>query len=382
MENQLPVEFDTFNEARQNGFLRVKGIKESGGLVAGVFCTFTPLEIMDAAGIIPVGLCGMNDETIPAAESHLPKNLCPLIKSSYGFALTDKCPYTYFADLIVGETTCDGKKKMYELLGKLKETYILQLPQRYDEEALDYWTGEIRRFRAFLEEKFNIRIADEQIRAAAVRRNAERLAKCQLMEMQKLTPPPMTGYQLYKTLEGSGFIFDRQGVIDLLTDLKNKTMMAYESGVRPVKKDAKRILVTGCPMGGVLDKTVKAIEERGGAVVCFENCTGIKASATMVDTQADDIIRAVADRYLQIGCSVMTPNTRRTEMLKELVKDYGAQGVIEIDLQACTPYAVEALTIRRLIGEQGIPYMMLETDYGKADSGQISTRIEAFLEML
>lgn len=382
MENQLPVEFDTFNEARQNGFLRVKGIKESGGLVAGVFCTFTPLEIMDAAGIIPVGLCGMSDETIPAAESHLPKNLCPLVKSSYGFALTDKCPYTYFADLIVGETTCDGKKKMYELLGKLKETYILQLPQRYDEEALDYWTGEIRRFRAFLEEKFNIRIADEQIRAAAVRRNAERLAKCQLMEMQKLTPPPMTGYQLYKTLEGSGFIFDRQGVIDLLTDLKNKTMMAYESGVRPVKKDAKRILVTGCPMGGVLDKTVKAIEERGGAVVCFENCTGIKASATMVDTQADDIIRAVADRYLQIGCSVMTPNTRRTEMLKELVKDYGAQGVIEIDLQACTSYAVEALTIRRLIGEQGIPYMMLETDYGKADSGQISTRIEAFLEML
>ena len=116
----LPEQFDSFGEARKNGFLKVRSIKEAGGRVAGIFCTFTPLEILDAAGFLPVSLCGMSDEVIPAAEAHLPKNLCPLIKSSYGFAVSQKCPYTYFADLIVGETTCDGKKKMYELLGKLK----------------------------------------------------------------------------------------------------------------------------------------------------------------------------------------------------------------------------------------------------------------------
>ena len=140
--------------------------------------------------------------------------------------------------------------------------------------------------------------------------------------------------------------------------------------------------MTGCPMGGVLDKTVKAVEERGGVVVCFENCTGIKAAAPRVDTDAEDIIRAVAARYLEIGCSVMTPNTKRMEMLKDLVKEYRVDGVIEVDLQACTPYAVESHSVRKLIGELGSPYMVLETDYGKADSGQISTRIEAFLEMM
>ena len=102
----LPEQFSEFGEARQKGFLAVKDVKEQGGRVAGVFCTFTPYEILDAAGFLPVSLCGMSDEVIPAAEAHLPKNLCPLIKSSYGFAVSQKCPYTYFADLIVGEACC------------------------------------------------------------------------------------------------------------------------------------------------------------------------------------------------------------------------------------------------------------------------------------
>ncbi|MBQ2094563.1 MAG: 2-hydroxyacyl-CoA dehydratase, partial [Firmicutes bacterium] len=125
MSFELPGQFAQFGEARKNGFLRVKKIKEDGGKVAGTFCTFTPQEILDAADISPVSLCGMSEETIPAAEAHLPKNMCPLIKSSYGFAVSDKCPYTYFSDIIVGETTCDGKKKMYELLGRMKDVYLL-----------------------------------------------------------------------------------------------------------------------------------------------------------------------------------------------------------------------------------------------------------------
>ena len=128
MEQQLPAKFQEFGEARKAGFLRVKQLKEQGGRVAGTFCTFTPLEILDAAGFTAVSLCGMSQETIGAAEAHLPANLCPLIKSSYGFAVSDKCPYTYFSDLIVGETTCGGKKKMYELLGRLKPVYVLHLP--------------------------------------------------------------------------------------------------------------------------------------------------------------------------------------------------------------------------------------------------------------
>ena len=105
----LPSVFEEFAEQRKNSFLRVKELKEKGMPVIGVFCTYFPQEIAMAMGACVVGLCSTSDETVRDAEQDLPSNLCPLIKSSYGFALTDKCPFFYFSDLIVGETTCDGK---------------------------------------------------------------------------------------------------------------------------------------------------------------------------------------------------------------------------------------------------------------------------------
>ena len=378
----LPEQFNEFSEARQEGFLKVKDIKEAGGKVAGIFCTYTPVEILNAAGFTDISLCGMSAETIPDAEVHLPKNLCPLVKSSYGFAVSDKCPYTYFADLIVGETTCDGKKKMYELLGQLKPTYILRLPQGFDRNAKQMWREELRLFISYLEETFNVKITDEALREAVRMKNRERREKLKLLEMFKLCPPPVGGYDLYKLLDGSGFLFDREERITKLVDLRESLEKAYAAGETTVPKSAKRIMVTGCPIGGVLDKTVKLIEESGGSVVCFENCSGIKAAYQMVDEDAEDIVAAIADRYLDIGCSVMTPNNVRAELLDKLVKDFNVEGVVEINLQTCLTYIIEAHSVRKQMQSLNVPYICIETDYSESDSGQLSTRIEAFLERL
>ncbi len=89
----------------------MKNYKQAGGKLIGFLWSYTPLEVMDAAGAASVALCGMSDATIPAAETVLPANLCPLITSTYGFALTDKRPFTYFSDMIVRDTTCDAIKK-------------------------------------------------------------------------------------------------------------------------------------------------------------------------------------------------------------------------------------------------------------------------------
>lgn len=382
MSRNLPEQFSEFSEARQNGFLRVKQLKDERRRVAGIFCTFTPLEILDAAGFISVSLCGMSAETIPAAEADLPKNLCPLIKSSYGFAVSDKCPYTYFSDLIVGETTCDGKKKMYELLGELKPTYILKLPQGPNEDAVTLWTSELKRFSRYLEETFSAEITEEKLRQAVRERNELRRAMLGLMDLQKSVPPPLSGYQMYKTLEGTGFLFRHEDRLKRIQQLRDDVLSAYHSGDRPVSEQAPRILVTGCPIGGVLDKTVKSIEESGAVVVCHENCSGIKAAYQMVDESADDLYQAIAARYLEIGCSVMSPNRRRTDHLFQLIRDFKVDGVVEIDLQACTPYCIESHAIRRLMRELEIPYLNVETDYSQSDSGQLKTRLEAFLERL
>ena len=321
----------------------------------------------------------MSAETIPDAEVDLPKNLCPLIKSSYGFYVSDKCPYTYFADLIVGETTCDGKKKMYELMGKGKKTFILHLPQGEADFSIDIWERELRRFVDFVEKEYGVKVTDDKLREAAKKRNIERVERKKLMEVQKHIPALSNGVDLYKTMDGVNFLFDEDERIEKLKRLREE--IEKENNFK-INDGKKRILITGCPIGGVLDKTVGAIENNNANVVCFENCAGLKACQRLVDENAKDMIRAIAERYLNIGCAVMTPNNTRLNNLKELVEEYKVDGVIDISLHACTPYNIESKEVAEVMKQIGMPFMALETDYTTGDEGQLLTRIQAFIEML
>ena len=382
MENQLPSIFETFNDARRNGFLDLKAIKDQGKKVVGTFCTYTPEEIFIAAGAIPVGLCSTSDETIPDAEAHLPRNLCPLIKSSYGFAITDKCPYMYFSDLVVGETTCDGKKKMFELLSKIKNVHVMQLPNNQtDPMSVDLWRSEVGKLKERVERDFNVSISDEDLREAIRYKNKERQILKNIYELSKLTPPPMTGSDQLKLLFGSQFKFDFEKKIEELETTYENIKTAYENGDRPVSSQAKRIIITGCPMGGVTEKVAHVIEEVGGVVVAYENCTGVKKLDKMVSEEGDPI-EAIADRYLQIGCSVMSPDDNRYELLERLVEEFQADGVIEMTLQACHTYNIESREIKNRLNDKNIPFLTVETDYSTSDIAQLKTRVGAFLEMI
>lgn len=379
----LPKMFDEFVDARKNGFLAAKEFKENGGKLAGCLCSYTPQEVLDAGGIAVVSLCGTSNETIPDAETVLPKNLCPLIKGTYGFALTEKCPYTYFSDIIIGETTCDGKKKMYELLNEIKETYVMQLPQGQGRPcAKDIWYEEVKLLKEKLEDKFGIEITDENLRAAVKKRNVLRQALCDMYQLQETCPPAMYGTEMMMALQKGGFTFNIDKQIEHVQGIVDRAKKAYEAGEGPVPKSAKRILLTGCPSGGVIQKVGMVIENNGGVIVCLDDCGGERTRSMMIDENADDILRAISDRYLAINCSVMTPNDGRLENTKRMIEKYKVDGVIDVVLQACHTFNVESYKTRRMVEEMGIPYLKLETDYSTTDSGQIETRIAAFIEIL
>ena len=384
MENlELPKSFDEFVDARKAGFSKVKEYVENGGHLVGMFCSYTPLELFDAAGVSVVGLCGTSNEPIADAEKVLPKNLCPLIKSSYGFAYTEKCPYTYFCDFIVGETTCDGKKKMFELLNDIKETYVLHLPQSQKRAyAKDIWYQEVKLLKEYMEERYGVEITDEKLREAARKRNELRKTQMELYTLQGAVPPAMKTTEVMSTLAQGMFNF---GVDAQHASYKAKVdaaKAALEKGEKPVDEKAKRILLTGCPSTGVIQKVGVTIENNGGVIVCLDDCGGERTQKMLVDENADDILRAISDRYLEIHCSVMTTNEGRIENTKEMCKKYKADGVIEMVLQACHTFNVEANLMQKMCEEEGIPYMKLETDYSTTDSGQIETRLAAFIEML
>ena len=377
----LPEVFEDFAEQRKNSFLAVKELKDRGVPVVGSYCTYFPQEIAMAMGAATVSLCSTSDETILEAEKDLPKNLCPLIKSSYGFAKTDKCPYFYFSDVVVGETTCDGKKKMYEYMAQFKDVFVMELPNSQSEAALALWKGEILRLKAYLEQKFGVTITDEAVREAVKLNNRVRRSLKGLYDVMRHDPAPITGYDLFKVLYGSGFKFDKSAIPPEVDALTAKIEGEYAQGKMLTRRP--RILITGCPIGGATEKVIRAVEDNGGVVVAYENCTGAKAHDQMIDEDAPDIYDAIARRYLAIGCSVMTPNPNRLELLGRLIDEFRVDGVLEMTLQACHTYNVESLAIHRFVSDQKhLPYINVETDYSQIDVGQLNTRIAAFLEML
>ncbi len=331
MEESLPRTFEGLDEARRQAFVKVMDYKQAGGRLVGYLCSYTPLEVIDAAGAAAVGLCGTSAETIPAAEAVLPANLCPLVKSTYGFALSGKCPFTYFSDLVVGETTCDGKKKMYELLGEVKDTYVLHLPQgRGRPWEADAWYEEVRLFKEELERRFDVEITDGALRAAARRRNRLRRALVGVFGLQRSCPPALGGTELLSTLMAGTFSLDVDAYAARLEALAAERRGACEAGEDPVPSGSKRLMVTGCPLNGVLDKVGRTIEECGGVIVCPDDCAGERTADMPVDEDAPDILRAIADRYLAVDCSVMTPNDARLEGILRKVAEYRADGVVEV----------------------------------------------------
>ncbi|MBL0680833.1 double-cubane-cluster-containing anaerobic reductase [Aeromonas dhakensis] len=378
---ELPAIFDSFSDARRQGFLAVMALKERQIPLVGTYCTFMPQEVAMAAGAVVVSLCSTSDETIEEAEKDLPRNLCPLIKSSYGFGKTDKCPYFYFSDLVVGETTCDGKKKMYEYMAEFKPVHVMQLSNRADDEASrTLWRSEIVRFKELLEQQFGQPISEQALRDAIVLKNRERRALADFYRLGQLNPPALSGTDILKVVYGATFRFDKEQLISELQEMTRRIKADYADGKRLYARP--RILITGCPIGGAADKVVRLIEEHGGWVVGYENCTGAKATEQCVSEDGDPF-DALADKYLAIGCSCISPNHQRMKLLSQMVEEYQADGVIDVILQACHTYAVESLAIKRHVRERhGIPYMAVETDYSSADKGQLATRLAAFIEML
>lgn len=378
---ELPAVFEDFAEARRNAFVNVKKVKDQGIPVIGSYCTYFPQELAIAAGAATVSLCSTSGETIPTAEKDLPANLCPLIKSSYGFAKDDKCPFFYFSDIVVGENTCDGKKKMYELMSDFKDVFIMDLPNSQSDKGLELYKEELLRMKDYVEKKFEVTITDEDMRKAVKLENEIRVAKKNLVDTMKNDPCPVSGLDMFHVLYGSGFKFDHTAIVPELEAVQAKIEKEYAEGTNIGKRP--RIVLTGCPIGGVTEKTIKAIEDNGGVVVAMENCVGAKQYDRLIDEDAEDIWEATAYRYLQIGCSVMTPNPNRYDLLGRTIDEYKADGVLEMTLQACHTYNVESKSIEKFCTEKkNVPYFHVETDYSTADVAQLNTRIAAFIEML
>ncbi len=367
--------------------IRVKELQnhaKNGGKVVATYCVFVPEELVWAADAIPVGLCAGTQFSVPMAESVLPRNTCALIKSSFGFKLGRVCPYVQASHLIVGETTCDGKKKMFEILNQYQPVYVMEVPNKKTERSRQLWREEVLAFRDVIEKLTGNKITAEKLGQAIDLINKRRLALQRLYNLRKVRPVPISGKDALLATQVS-FYDDAKRNTQMLNALCDELDKRVASGQGVASSNAPRILISGSPMAIPNWKLHHIIESAGAVVVCEESCTGTRFFSELVkptQTNLDDQLKTIADRYMNIHCACFTPNDERLEDVVQLVKDYQVDGVVHYNLQFCHTYANEAVKIEKRLEEEGIPLLRIETDYSDEDTGQLKTRIEAFLEMI
>ena len=360
------------------------GKKKAGSKVVATFCVYVPEDLTWAAGAEQIGLCGGAHFTVPAGEEHLPANLCPLIKSSLGFKVARICPYTQISDLIVGETTCDGKKKMFEILGTMQPTYTIVLPPAKDRASREFFVQKLKEYKDKLEsltgKKVTVEILTEKSRILEEKKKAMR----RIENARKKDPAPISGLDALLVNQVS-FYDDPVRFAQMTNQLADELEQRVKKSDGVYPQGTPRLIVSGTPQAIPFWKIPEIVEKTGGVVVAEESCVGTRYTSTkagQTGQNLDQLLAGITDRLLETHCACFTPNSERADDIVRMFKEYQANGVILSNLQFCGPYTVESKLIENRLRKEKIPFLRLDVDYSAEDAGQLKTRVQAFLEML
>jgi benzoyl-CoA reductase/2-hydroxyglutaryl-CoA dehydratase subunit BcrC/BadD/HgdB len=368
--------------------LRIKELQDAkaqGKKVIGTFCVFVPEELSLAADAVQVGLCSGADAGKELAEEIVPRNTCALIKSFIGFKLAKLCPFTESCDMIVGETTCDGKKKAYETFGEhVDNIYVLEVPQRKEASDRELWKSEVMRFKDSLEELTGVEITAERLKKGIRIVNEKRRALQRLNALRAAVPTPISGRDVLLVNQISFYddpVRFTENINKLCDEIEER--IAASEGVVP--EGTPRVMLSGCPMAVPNWKLPWLIESSGAVIVGEESCIGTRNSRDLVDESGEtleEMLDNIADRYMKIDCACFTPNDERPQNVESMARELDVDGVIQYALMFCQPYTHESIKLDRRLSEAEIPVLGIETDYSMEDAEQLKTRVEAFLEMM
>jgi benzoyl-CoA reductase/2-hydroxyglutaryl-CoA dehydratase subunit BcrC/BadD/HgdB len=367
--------------------LRIEEIikaKEEGKKVVGSFCVYVPEELVLAANGVNVGLCAGADAGADEAERFIPRNTCALIKAFMGFKLAGLCPYLETTDLIVGETTCDGKKKAYEIFNDItKKVYVMELPNMKSEQGKILWLEEVKKFKEKMEQLSGKKITIEDLRKSAALVNGKRKALKRLSSLRAFDPEPISGLDALLVNQVS-FYDDPVRFTEMTNKLCDELQERVNKSVGVAPKGSPRLLISGSPMAIPNWKLHFIAETSGGIVVGEESCVGERNFRELLDenfADMNDALEKIASRYLSIDCACFSPNDERIDNIRSLIGSLHADGVIHYSLQFCTPYMMEAYKVEKAL-ENKTPLLRIETDYSMGDMGQLKSRVESFIEML
>jgi benzoyl-CoA reductase/2-hydroxyglutaryl-CoA dehydratase subunit BcrC/BadD/HgdB len=353
--------------------------RNNGGKSVGTFCIYVPDEIALAADVLTIPLCGGSGWSVSYADKMLPRDICPLIRSTFGMALSGTCPYKTLKEYPLGETTCDAKKKTWDLFG----IPAMEVPQKKNEEDRKLWISEVTGFMKDMEKISGKTVTAERLREKIKKCNRKRAVLQQINGFRRLRNPPISGLdallvsQVALNMDIDNFIKAGEELLEELADRADKGVSAYDG-------DGVRVLFAGTPSPMGYAKVHWAAETSGLHIVADESCTGIRYYRDQVPEDLDTLeqmIEAIADRYFKIDCPCFSPNKERFDNISDVIEEFQAEAVVHNILQFCHGFNVEAGALDKMLSEIDVPSLKIVCDYSEEDGEQIKVRMEAFREI-
>ncbi|KIL99435.1 2-hydroxyglutaryl-CoA dehydratase D-component [Paramagnetospirillum magnetotacticum MS-1] len=358
------------------------------GIQVGTTCIQAPEELIHAFGAHPVRLCNGSYHYDQIGADFMPAKSCSLVKATLGMLCSENpVPRVGKLDLVVNPTTCDQKKKASAMMEGMGHTvFDLELPNVKESEASRvYWQRSVREFAERLRALTGKRLTRKNLLAAMAKTRRAEMAFRTMDTFRQRQPAVLLGKDVF--LVTNAFFFDDiERWTEAVEALNQELAARAESGVTAAQRKAPRIVFTGSPPIFPNLKLPILIEQAGGVVVADETCSANRMlyDMTAVDEWlVNDMVDSLADKYLKpCTCPIFTRNEDRQRRLLELAAKFSADGVVYQSFAGCQVYEMEQKSIADLLNAQGIPMLYVETDYSPDDMGQLSTRIEAFLESI
>jgi len=353
----------------------VKEWKAGGGKVVGYACVCTPVEILDAAGILPYRIRALGNPRTDIADSHLARFNCSFCRSCLQLGLEGAFD---FLDGLIETNGCDHLRGMFENWQYAKPSpffYYVKVPHLTTEDAMDYFEEEIRLFRAAIEKEYGTKITDQGLRDAIVRQEAIRERLRKVYDMRKADAPAFTGAEAL-----SIFLLASAVPPDRFCEMADAAIAEREGN--EVTGYRARLMLGGAASDE--PELFNAIEDVGGLIVTDALCYGARAFWSPIDLDADPV-RAMAEVYLgDLLCPRMYDDyPRRRDFVLNAVAEARVDGVVLTHNKFCDVHGVDNVQLRLDLEKRDIPVLQLEKVYGsKADVGRIRTRVQAFLERI
>jgi len=351
---------------------RVRGQK-----VMGWVCTYVPEELLHAAGALPVRISGYAKETdLQDGTAYFYVNNCSFARSCLQLGLRGE--YDYLDGFVAG-STCDAARRLFDLWRHyvpVPFSHVMTVPRKYSERALDLYLSQVLELKKELEDHLSVEITDRALMRSIALYNESRSLLGALNDLRKLAEPSIDGSQTMEVLNASCRMPKEafnESLRGLLRDLEHS---------KPIRKGKARIMIAGSALNNA--EFIQSIERIGGLVVTDELCTGTRYWADPVAVgDYEEPLKAIARRYLNnFPCARMYPSEERFQRMLKLIREFRVDGVISQTIRYCSPYSNDLPLLSDVLNRNGVPMLSLDVEYGTSGSGQILTRVQAFLEML